>query len=293
MSSLSKRIVSGIIFFIVVAGALLCSCTFLPLMVVIGLLMMVEYYSMTLGKRFFIEQVLMIVAATLAFVLSFLTFKIDLDSKYLLLVMIPVLVTCISSIYTSTRDLRGDETGGGVSPDTVNSLAHLMMPALYIVTPLILAQFLVFGQEGAYTPWILLSVMILIWLNDVGAYMFGMLLGQRKNSRKLFPSVSPKKSWSGFWGGALITFLISILLYFITRSLSILHISWWHWLVMAAIVLVFGLFGDLFESLLKRACNVKDSGNIMPGHGGLLDRFDATLFVIPAIVLYLKLVCVI
>ncbi len=293
MSSLSKRIVSGIIFFIVVAGALICSCTFLPLMVAIGVLMMGEYYSMTLGKRFFIEQVFMMIAATLAFVLSFLTFKIDLNSKYLLLVLIPLIATCISFIYTSTRDLRRCETDGGVSHDTVSSIAHLMMPALYIVSPLLLAQFLVFGEGGLYTPWLFLSVLILIWLNDVGAYMFGMLLGQRKSSCKLFPSVSPKKSWAGFLGGTLITFAVAILLYLVTRNLSLLHISWWHWLVMAAIVLVFGLFGDLFESLLKRACNVKDSGNIMPGHGGLLDRFDATLFVIPVIVLYLKLVCVI
>jgi len=293
MSSLSKRITSGIVFFIVVAGALLCSCTFLPLTVAIGALMMSEYYSMTLGKRFFVEQILMILAATLAFVLFFLKFKIDLNPGYLLLVFIPLLATCISFIYTSTRDLRRGEADGCVSRDTVNSVAHLLMPALYIVAPLLLAQFLVFGPNGVYTPWLLLSVMILIWLNDVGAYMFGMLLGQREGSLKLFPSVSPKKSWVGFLGGALITLLISILLYFVTRSLSLLHISWWHWLVMAVIVSIFGLFGDLFESLIKRACNVKDSGNIMPGHGGLLDRFDATLFVIPVIVLYLKLVCVI
>lgn len=293
MSSLSRRITSGIIFFIVVAGALLCSCTFLPLTVAIGALMMSEYYSMTLAKRFFAEQILMILAATLAFVLFFLTFKIDLNHGYIFLVFIPVLAACISFIYTSTRDLRRGEADRGVSRDIVNSVAHLMMPALYIVAPLLLAQFLVFGLKGVYTPWLLLSVMILIWLNDVGAYMFGMLLGQRQGSRKLFPSVSPKKSWAGFLGGALITFLISILLYYVTGSLSLFYISWWHWLAMAAIVSVFGLFGDLFESLIKRACNVKDSGNIMPGHGGLLDRFDATLFVIPAIVLYLKLVCVI
>jgi len=293
MSSLSKRITSGIVFFIVVAGALLCSCTFLPLTVAIGALMMSEYYSMTLGKRFFVEQILMILAATLAFVFFFLKFKIDLNPGYLLLVFIPLFATCISFIYTSTRDLRRGDADEGVSRDTVNSVAHLMMPALYIVAPLLLAQFLVFGPNGVYTPWLLLSVMILIWLNDVGAYMFGMLLGQSEGSLKLFPSVSPKKSWIGFLGGALITLLISILLYYVTRSLSLLHIPWWHWLVMAVIVSIFSLFGDLFESLIKRACNVKDSGNIMPGHGGLLDRFDATLFVIPVIVLYLKLVCVI
>ena len=293
MSSLSKRIISGIIFFIVVAGTLLCRCTFLPLMVAIGALMMSEYYSLTLGKRFFIEQILMILAVASAIVLLFLTFAIGLDYKYLLLTSIPVLATCVSFIYSYTKDLRRGETDRGVSPDTINNAAQLMMPVLYIALPLLLAQFLVFDKEGGYTPWLLLGVFILIWLNDVGAYMFGMLLGQRKDSSKLFPSVSPKKSWVGFWGGALITFLVSILLYHLTCSFALLHIFWWHWLVMAAIVSLFGLFGDLFESLLKRACNVKDSGNIMPGHGGLLDRFDALLFVIPVIVLYLKLVCVI
>ncbi|NMB37431.1 MAG: phosphatidate cytidylyltransferase [Bacteroidales bacterium] len=292
MSSLSKRIASGLIFFIIVAGALLCSWTFLALMVAICALMMDEYYSMTLRRRFNPEQTLMIFAAISAIVLLFLTFRCGLDGKYLLFSFLPVIATCISSIYTSTRELRKGETDKGVSPDIVNHIAHLMMPVLYIAAPLMLIQFLVFDPSG-YTPWLLLSILILIWLNDVGAYMFGTLFGQRKGSCKLFPSVSPKKSWAGLWGGVVISFLVAILLYRLTQSLSLLNISWWHWLVMAALVVVFGVFGDLFESLLKRACNVKDSGNIMPGHGGLLDRFDTMLFVIPVIVLYLKMVCVI
>ncbi len=292
MSSLSKRIASGLIFFIIVAGALLCSWTFLALMVAIGALMMDEYYSMTLKKQCKLEQKFMIFAAISAFVLLFLYFACGLDSKYLLFSFLPVIATCISLIYTSTRELRKGEKDKGVSSETVDNAAHLMMPVLYIVAPLMLIQFLVFGS-GGYSPWLLLSILILIWLNDVGAYMLGMLLGQRKESCKLFPSVSPKKSWVGLWGGAFISFLVAILLYLLTQSLSLLNISWWHWLIMAAFVILFGVFGDLFESLLKRACNVKDSGNIMPGHGGLLDRFDTMLFVIPVIVLYLKLVCVI
>ncbi len=293
MSSLSKRITSGIIFFIVVAGALLCKCTFLPLLVIIGAIMMGEYYSMTLSKRFFREQVFMISAVVFSLVLLFLTFVTGLGYKYLLFTFIPILATYISLIFTATSESPRGSADEGVIHDRVRGAAHLMMPVLYIAIPLLLAQFLVFDGEGNYTPWLLLSVLILIWLNDVGAYMFGMLLGQREGSRKILPDVSPKKSWAGFWGGTLTTFLVAILLYFVTRTLSFLEISWWHWIVMAVIVSVFGLFGDLFESLLKRACNVKDSGNIMPGHGGLLDRFDATLFVVPVVLLYLKLVCVI
>ena len=155
MSSLSKRITSGIVFFIVVAGALLCSCTFLPLTVAIGALMMSEYYSMTLGKRFFVEQILMILAATLAFVFFFLKFKIDLNPdtcfwcSYLF-------ATCISFIYTSTRDLRRGDADEGVSRDTVNSVAHLMMPALYI-GPVATCTISGLRPNGVYTPWLLLK----------------------------------------------------------------------------------------------------------------------------------------
>ncbi len=126
--------------------------------------------------------------------------------------------------------------------------------------------------------WFLLSLMS-IWIADSAALLFGRRFGRHK----LVPRVSPKKTWEGTAGGFLVTLIAA---YVISLWFTVLNLN--EWLIFAAIVVVFGTYGDLFESLLKRKVGVKDSGNIMPGHGGLLDRFDSTFFVAPMIFLYLK-----
>ena len=110
-----------------------------------------------------------------------------------------------------------------------------------------------------------------------------MLFG--KNGKKLFPSISPKKSWAGFWGGLLLSMVAAYVLY-LTHLLQYPLV---HCLILAAIMNVAGVYGDLFESQWKREAGIKDSGNVIPGHGGLLDRFDSTLFAMPAGVAYLLL----
>ena len=112
-----------------------------------------------------------------------------------------------------------------------------------------------------------------------------MLLGQKIWPAKLCPSISPKKSWAGFIGGLLTSVLAGAILYWT----GLFTFPIWHCLIMAAIMSVAGVFGDLFESLWKRAAGIKDSGNLIPGHGGLMDRFDSALFAIPAGYIYLLL----
>ena len=112
-----------------------------------------------------------------------------------------------------------------------------------------------------------------------------MLLGQKSWSKKLCPSISPKKSWAGFWGGLLTALLTGAILYWT----GLFTFPIWHCLIVSALMNVMGVFGDLFESLWKRAAGVKDSGNIIPGHGGLMDRFDSALFAIPVGYIYLLL----
>jgi phosphatidate cytidylyltransferase len=132
-----------------------------------------------------------------------------------------------------------------------------------------------------YFPKLLLSIFLLIWTFDSFAYISGSLFGKHK----ILPKVSPKKSWEGFFGGLIISIVLGLLLQYFWGIMIPLE-----WVGLSLIVAVFGTFGDFMESQLKRMANVKDSGNIMPGHGGLFDRFDSFLMIMPFATVYLILV---
>jgi len=171
----------------------------------------------------------------------------------------------------------------------INNWAYFLLGQIIIALPFSLLNFigfmvsdnpmLIFSGEGEYNPLMLMAVFVTIWVNDSGAYVFGVTLGKHR----MFERVSPKKSWEGFFGGA-ITALISGYIF----SLIVPEISLIQWLIFSEIVVIFGTFGDLLESLMKRTIHVKDSGDVIPGHGGLLDRFDSMLLVAPAIFIYLS-----
>lgn len=131
-----------------------------------------------------------------------------------------------------------------------------------------------------------LSVFIFLWMSDTGAYLVGSLLS-RYFPAKLFPRISPKKSWVGSIGGGVLCLVAAWAIY----SFEPRYLELWQWMGLGLTVCVFGTWGDLVESLLKRQVGIKDSGNILPGHGGLLDRFDSALLAIPASVVYLYMVC--
>lgn len=152
----------------------------------------------------------------------------------------------------------------------------------YIILSVAVLFFLGF-PGGEFSGKLLLAFFIMIWSSDVGAFCVGSLLGQKAGSRKLAPSISPNKSWVGFWGGLVFTVAAGVILHY-TGMLAFPVV---HCVVLAVIVHCFGVCGDLMESALKRYCGVKDSGNLIPGHGGLLDRFDSTLLAVPAGALYL------
>lgn len=147
----------------------------------------------------------------------------------------------------------------------------------YIIIPFIIINYITMGKYG-YNPKILISILILIWVNDTFAYLVGKNFGKRK----LFPSVSPKKTIEGFVGGILFTIFSSIILSKFYIESNILYI----WIIIALIVGIFSTLGDLIESKLKRTAGIKDTGKIMPGHGGILDRLDSILFVVPFINLF-------
>ena len=174
--------------------------------------------------------------------------------------------------------------------DPVHDWAYTMMSQLYIALPFSLLNVLAFQSdaEGIHYVWTIpLSVFIFLWVNDAGAYICGSLLGRHK----LFPRISPGKSWEGSIGGAILVVLVALaiphLLPLIISSSSLLPLSSIEYIGLGLVVVVFGTWGDLVESLFKRTLGIKDSGHILPGHGGMLDRFDSTLMAVPAAVVYL------
>jgi phosphatidate cytidylyltransferase len=157
------------------------------------------------------------------------------------------------------------------------NIAITILGVLYIAIPFSLLFLMGFTSNG-YEPKIILGYFILLWMSDTGAYLVGISIGRHP----LFPRISPKKSWEGFFGGILLTIVSA---YILSKYFTALPLS--NWIVIALIVCIFGVLGDLIESMLKRSLNVKDSGNILPGHGGILDRFDSVIFSAPLVFLYL------
>lgn len=162
--------------------------------------------------------------------------------------------------------------------------AFSMFSQLYIALPFAMLNVLAFHTASdttiSYNPILPLSVFVFLWLSDSGAYCVGTLFGKHR----LFERISPKKSWEGSIGGGLFAIAASVVFAYYFPFMSMLE-----WGGLALTVVIFGTWGDLTESLLKRQLNIKDSGTILPGHGGLLDRFDSALMAIPASVVYLYL----
>jgi len=156
-------------------------------------------------------------------------------------------------------------------------------PLVYVL-PAMLSMLRIAWPGGAFSWRLTLGLIVLIWINDIGAYCVGMLFGQRTNSRKLFPALSPKKSWVGVYGGTAFTFLAAWAVWTLWGA-PVLALP--HWMILALIVSAVGVPGDLFESLIKRHAGVKDASQLIPGHGGMLDRFDDLLFIFPVAAAYL------
>ena len=172
--------------------------------------------------------------------------------------------------------------------DPVHDWAYTMMSQLYIALPFSLLNVLAFQSDasGIHFVWsIPLSVFVFLWINDAGAYICGSLLGKHK----LFPRISPGKSWEGSIGGGILVIIVAVLVWYLSEQYeqNPLGLTAIEWAGLGLVVVIFGTWGDLVESLFKRTLGIKDSGHILPGHGGMLDRFDSTLMAVPAAVVYL------
>lgn len=278
MNNLITRTVSGIFFVAVMVGAILYDAkTFIVLFGIITALAVWEFCTLVNNKRELQVNRLISTAAGLYLYLAMMSFCTGASGAA---IFIPYLITLmyllISGLYMR-------------SPRSLENWAFAFASQLYIALPFALMNVLAFrmqsgvdGMSGlAYIPALPLGLMIFLWTNDMGAYCFGSML-QRFVPFKLFPSVSPHKSWIGSIGGGLVTVVAAVIM---SRYFTFMPLV--QWVGMALVVVVFGTWGDLVESLLKRNLGVKDSGRFLPGHGGVLDRFDSSLLAIPAVVLYL------
>lgn len=232
-------------------------------------IMMREFLKMTCGKDYWFSQILSILAGATLFSLIYLYKGFNFPGRLVILAFVPVFVLMINSLYVKDKS-RFDK------------FSNLYTALMYIAVPWSLLNFAVFNAEGDFSGILLLCFFAIIWGTDVGAYLFGITLGQ-KYGKKLFPSISPKKSWIGFWGGLFTAVLVAVGLHY----LGIFTFDLKHCICMALILSVTGVYGDLIESQWKRHYEVKDSGTIIPGHGGLLDRFDSALIAIPIGIIYL------
>lgn len=271
MRKLVTRTLSGVGFLVVVIGCLLLShATYALLFAFVLAVCCCEYYRMTVPGRYRTEKVLVIIAALAFFLLSYCVCAFSLDVKFVALALLPAMAAFIAMLHDCSADYDFN--------------AHLFFPLLYVALPVSSTLLLTFGRGGEYSPVLILSVFAMIWFNDVGAYVFGMGFGQKPDSRKLSPALSPKKSWWGVGGGTVATLLAAVGAWAIAGR-DVMPLC--HFLAVGLIVAVFGVCGDLFESLIKRHAGVKDAGNIIPGHGGMLDRFDDVLFLMPLVAIYL------
>ncbi len=203
----------------------------------------------------------------LTYLLMFLSATDSIDKKWLwvLSLLVPMFF-CLELIQ--------------LDKSALSNVAVTIFGWVYVIIPFGLINYLPV-VNGQFEFEIVLGFFLILWANDTGAYFVGKFLGKRK----LYGSVSPNKTWEGLYGGIALAFVISYILsnYFVMLSLN-------DWLIMTLIVAIFGNLGDLFESHLKRIFGVKDSGNLIPGHGGVLDRFDGLFLTLPVLIFYFKII---
>ena len=270
MNNFVKRTLSGIGFAAIMLAAFLTNkFIFGAVMLFCLIVMMWEFLQMTCGKDYRYSQIISILAGATLFTLTYLYKGFNFPGRLVILAFVPVFILMINSLYLKDKS-RFDK------------FANLYAAMIYIAVPWSVINFAVFNAVGDFNGQLLFCFFAIIWGSDVGAYLFGMSLGQRYG-KKLFPSISPKKSWIGFWGGLFTSVVVAVVL----NLTGIFCFKMCHCIAMAVLLCVTGVYGDLIESQWKRHYNVKDSGKIIPGHGGLLDRFDSALIAIPIGVIYL------
>jgi phosphatidate cytidylyltransferase len=270
------RALTGAIFVGLIVTAIFINLySYLALLFAINFFCLNEFYSLTMetGQKFFKTYALIvnsIFALLLICELPFFMMEIKqviLYIAFLVSFLLLFLMIFIQLAYDSTKPFT--------------NLAFSYFGMLYISTPVFLLFLLSFDVFSGYKPFLALLIFVLVWVNDTGAYLAGNLFGRTK----LFERISPKKTWEGMFGGILLCMLLALPYgKYVLKESPLIYCG------LGLVIGVFSTLGDLLESQLKRSLAIKDSGNILPGHGGFLDRFDGFLMAVPAAYLYLLLV---
>ncbi len=290
MNNVIVRTISGIVLIVIMTTAILWNPVSFAVLFggIILYNMMDEYIAISFankGIKNTIGKILGITAGVFFFLMMMLVSGYGYDPKLLILTVLPLTGIFIGNLYIKKYNIHDINTKEGIiirSDNGYEAFPFIISAFVYIALPLGMLNLIMFDQAGEYSGKTLLSMLIILWSTDVGAYCAGSTLG-KKFGHKLFFSISPKKSWEGFWGGVICSILASIILHYS----GLLALSLLSSIILSIIICVFGTLGDLVESQLKRNFGVKDSGNIMPGHGGMLDRFDGALTAFPAAIAYL------
>lgn len=250
--------------------AVLLGCTFYNqlsfsiLFLVVAVLGLLEFYSLAEKAN---AKPLKIIGTTIG-ALFFITNSLvcmNLVNMQVLLLFIPILFV----VFLVELFLEKD--------NPFANIAFTVLGIFYVALPFSLLNYIL-TYSGTYSYQLLFGIFFILWSNDSGAYLAGVTMGKHK----IFPRVSPKKSWEGSIGGTIASFIVA---YIISGWYTSIHFI--DWMVIAAILVIMGTLGDFVESLFKRSVNIKDSGNILPGHGGILDRFDSLIMAIPFVFAYL------
>lgn len=283
MSNVIQRTLSGTLYVVVVVASILVHPIFFGVLFAIISMMAVREFHQLMNSSVF-STVMAMIAAALLFVSSWmLGYFLDSGEQAAgiagmsLFYGILVMAALLAELWLKAEN-------------PVQNWGNFLQSQIMIAIPFTLMNFLYFAD-----PYLLLSVFVLIWVNDTGAYCVGSLTAKRPNgNHKMFPRISPKKSWEGLIGGIVFAIaagaLLTCLGWFDELYSEQAYIQG---MCFAFLIAVFGTLGDLMESLFKRTIGVKDSGNFLPGHGGVLDRFDSILLAVPASLLFMAFIAAI
>lgn len=273
------RAITGVLFVAVMVCGFLNPRAMILLFAIITALTLWEYTGLVNDeeKNIQVNRFISTVAGVYLFI-AVAAWRTGIVGNFVVMVpyILSIVYLMVSELYTGNKN-------------AINDWAYTMFGQMYIALPFSLINILAFemapdGSGVRFDTLLPLSIFIFLWANDTGAYCTGSLLGKHK----LFPRISPAKSWEGSIGGGILVLIVAAILGYIANNGSDTHtLNIAQWMGLGLVVVVFGTWGDLVESLFKRTLGVKDSGNILPGHGGMMDRFDSSLMAIPAAVVYL------